>query len=213
MGTFHDRLPRAGSEVDPDVSPPRLYVVPDRVQPSDRDDPGDSLGRTEGPSESPGDPKRQKIKATSTPKDWQLPLPLGDAQSGATILIVSMDAMNGATLRGLISEWRPDSAVDLREMIRFEIPGTSREDVFRTLRIHQTHYVPDPLPWHRLDARAWALLEAPISSKLVHEIAERSPACVFVFVQKHDEVRSIAAHLTKVLSERMRGPWHIEEAS
>lgn len=157
--------------------------------------------------------KRQRIKATRVPRDWQLSLPFEDAPSGPTILIVTMDGMNGEVFRGLIRERRPSSAIDLREMIRFDLPGSSREDVFRTLQAASTHYVKDPLPWHRLDAHAWAALEGPLSNTLVHEIAERDAHCVLVLVYRHAEARAIASHLTKVLSERMQGPWHIEEAS
>jgi len=157
--------------------------------------------------------RRQKIDAASIPRDWQLALPFDDMPIGPTVLIVPMEAMNGSTLRGLITERRPTSAVDLRQLIRFDLPGTSREDVFRTLHAHRTHYVKDPLPWHRLDARALAMLDGPVSNALVHEIAERDAHCILVFVYKPDEARSIASHLTKVLGARMEGPWRIEEAS
>lgn len=196
------------------MSPPRLYVVPNGSPPSRHDGSQGELPdkdeRLDLAGNSPS--QRQKIKATATPRDWQLPLPFDDTPIGPTVLIVPMVTMNGSTLRGLINERRPNSAVDLRELIRFDLPGTSREDVFRTLQVHHTYYVKDPLPWHRLDARALAMLDGPVSNKLVHEIAEQRAACIFVLVYKHDEARSIASHLTKVLSERMVGPWHIEEA-
>lgn len=156
--------------------------------------------------------QKLKIDAASIPRDWQLSLPFDDAPIGPTILIVPMEAMNGPTLRGLISERKPTSAVDLRQLIRFDLPGTSREDVFRTLHAHHTHYVKDPLPWHKLDARALAKLRGPVSNALVHEIAERGADCILVFVYRHDEARSIASHLSKVLAERMEGPWRVEEA-
>lgn len=187
------------------MSRPRLYVVPGSDPTPENHTPGEKGELTAG--------QRQKIKATAVPRDWQLPLPFDDAPVGPTIVIVPMETMNGSTLRGLISDRRPNSAVDLRELIRFDLPGTSREDIFRAFHVHHTHYVKDPLPWHRLDARSFALLEAPVSNALVHEIAERSADCILVFVYRHDEARSIASHLNRVLSERLEGPWHIEEAS
>lgn len=97
-------------------------------------------------------------------------------------------------------------------MIRFDLPGTSREDVFHAMHMHHTFYVKDPLPWHRLDAKAFAKLDAPVSQILVHEIVDRGADCVLVFVYRQGDARLIASHLTKVLSERMRGPYKIEEA-
>ena len=197
------------------MSRPRLHIVRNSAPTPEDVSPGKGacespLGPTKPNSDSPN--ARQRIKATAIPRDWQLPLPFHDAPLGLTIVIVSMETMNGSRLRGLIQDRRPDAAIDLRELIRFDLPGTSREDVFRALSIHHTHYVKDPLPWHRLDARALGLLEYPVSNTLVHEITERDADCVLVFVYKHDEARSIASHLTKVLSQRIEGPWHIEEA-
>lgn len=155
---------------------------------------------------------RQRINATQVPPDWQLPLPFGENRPSTTILIVPTEFMNGPALRSIISERRPRSVVDLREMIRFDLPGTSRDDVFRTMRLYNTFYVSDPLPWHRLDAKAFAMLQGPISSVLFHEIVERKSECVLVFVFRHDESRLIVAHLNKILSEQMRVPYSIVEA-
>lgn len=198
------------------MKPPRLYIVRNCDAPAEDHNPeAENADTSTAVTKSAADAttRRQKIKATAFPRDWQLSLPFDDLPLGPTIVVVPMETMNGPALRGLIQNRRPNAAVDLRELIRFDLPGTSREDVFRTLHTYHTYYVKDPLPWHRLDARALALLDGPVSNTLVHEIAERSAACVFVLVYKHDDARSIASHLNKVLSERMDGPWHIEEAS
>lgn len=194
------------------MSRPHLYIVPNEQPVAPRAEP-EKAEKSAGDMRLTAKSPRQKIDATSIPKDWQLSLPFDDKAIGPTVLIVSMESMNGPTLRNLINERKPASAVDLRQLIRFDLPGTSRDDVFRALSVHRTYYVKDSLPWHRLDARALATLEAPVSNVLVHEIADRGADCIFVFVYRHEEARSIASHLTKVLAPRMDGPWRIEEAS
>ncbi|MGF7054761.1 hypothetical protein GGC47_003965 [Bosea sp. OAE752] len=194
------------------MSRPHLYIVPNEQPVAPRAEP-EKAEKSAGEVRLTARGDRQKIDATSIPKGWQLPLPFDDKPLGPTVLIVSMESMNGPTLRNLISERKPASAVDLRQLIRFDLPGTSREDVFRILNVNRTYYVKDSLPWHRLDARALATLDAPVSNVLLHEIADRRADCIFVFVYRHEEARSIASHLTKVLGPRMEGPWRIEEAS
>jgi hypothetical protein len=199
------------------MSRPRLYLVPNQHQPQAKS----GLDAVEAPvsdqhtvedrnSEAPR--RRRKIKATSIPRDWQLALPFDDNPIGPTVVIVPMAAMTGSTFRQLIQDRCPNSAVDLRELIRFDLPGTSREDVFKVLQNQNTYYVKDPLPWHQLDARSLSTMDAPVSNLLVHEIVDRGANCIFVLVYRQAEAISIASHLTKVLSARLSCPWHIEEA-
>ena len=197
------------------MSRPRLYVVGDSQAP-----PGASAPGALGDEAATGSTRtidagvdRQKISATTIPSGWQLPLPFDTEPLGPRIIIVSMETMNGPALRRLIQDLRPNAAVDLRELIRFDLPGMSRHDVLRTLHANHAHYVKDPLPWHRLDARAFATLEGPISNTLIHEIVERHADCVMILVHRSDDSRAIASHLHKVLSQRMSSPWHVEEAS
>lgn len=155
---------------------------------------------------------RQKIGATFVPRNWQLSLPFEEVPIGPTIVLVAMEAMTGAVLRNLLVARRPDSVVDLRELIRFDLPGTSREDIFQCFTIIHTHYARDPLPWHKLEARDLALKAAPVSQVLMHEVTERSAKCVMVFVYRREESKLLAPHLTRVMGERIPGPWRIEEA-
>lgn len=155
---------------------------------------------------------RPQVDATFVPTDWQLPLPFDTAPLGPTVVVVPMEGMNGPSLKSLISSRRPNSAVDLRELVRFDLPGTSREDVFHFLRTHRTHYVKDPLPWHRLAARDLIAHTGPISQLMMHEITERGAECILVFVYRREDARSLASHLNRVMAERITGPWHIEEA-
>lgn len=161
-------------------------------------------------ADAPARPRR-RISGNMVPPDWQFALPF-DETPGPTVVIVPMVRMNGPSFRTLLRTRRPAAAVDLRALIRFDLPGTSRDDIFRAMSAQKTHYVKDPLPWHELDARAWATMEGPASNALVHEISERQAECVFVLVHRDADAHSIAVHLNRVLSQRLKTPWRVEEA-
>lgn len=211
MVTIYGSLSRPRSQTDSDVTPPRLYVVKDSSAKLAEEEAGlaGEPPRESKVAEAPSK-RRRRISGEVVPADWQFALPFGE-KLGQTIVIVPMERMNGPSFRDLLKTRSPAAAVDLRALIRFDLPGTSREDIFRAMSAQKTHYVKDPLPWHDLDARAWATLDAPVSNALVHEISERKAECVFVLVYRHAEAQSIAVHLNRVLSQRLRTPWRVEE--
>lgn len=194
------------------MTTPRLYIVSDSAAKAAEGDAGpvDVKARDTQGAAAPARPRR-RISGKVVPPDWQFALPFEEA-SGQTIVIVPMERMNGPSFRGLLQTRRPAAVVDLRALIRFDLPGTSREDIFRAMSAQKTHYVKDPLPWHQLDARTWGTFEAPVSNALLHEISERQAACVFVLVYRAADAHSIAVHLNWVLSTRLKTPWRIEEA-
>lgn len=153
------------------------------------------------------------ISVHVTPTDWQLDLPFDAHPIGVSVVIASLEAMTGAQLRSLLADRRPDTVVDLREMIRFDLPGTNRGDIFKTFRYFNAHYVKDPLPWHSLTTRDFGASDNPVSTRLIHEVVERSLSRVMIFVTRPADCRSIAAHLRRIMPERLSVPFHIEEAS
>jgi hypothetical protein len=156
---------------------------------------------------------RAAIKATVAPLGWQLELPFVDRQLGVSIVIACLEAMNGGKLHKLLVNHHPDSVVDLRELIRFDFPGTSREHVFSAFRSIRARYVKDPLPWHQLAVKDLIGSDFPVSMSLMHEVAERQAHCVMVFVPHEDNCRHMAAHLRRTVPQRLLTPFHIEEAS
>ncbi len=154
-----------------------------------------------------------KISVEVTPPDWQLDLPFDGRSTGLSIVIASLEAMTGAQLRKLLADRRPDTVLDLREMIRFDLPGTNRGDIFKTFNYFNAHYVRDPLPWHSLTARDFGASDDPVSTRLIHEVVERSLSRVMIFVTRPVECRSIAAHLRRIMPNRLSVPFHIEETS
>jgi hypothetical protein len=155
---------------------------------------------------------RAVVKATIAPPGWQLELPFHDQCMGVSIVIACLEAMSGGRLRNLLVSHRPDAVVDLRELIRFDLPGTNRKDVFNTFRSLHARYVKDPLPWHQLAVKDLIGSDYPISMSLLHEVAERDANCVMIFVPRQDDRRHVAAHLRRIVPQRLSMPFRIEEA-
>lgn len=123
--------------------------------------------------------------------------------------IVSMDGIHGKHLCQLILENRPKVVVDLRHVIRFDFPGTSREQVLRHFRAASTLYVREPLPWHDLHRRDFISGDRILSQRLEHETVERKQSPVMLFVPKAEHVSLLTAYLNRVFSSRREGRWKI----
>jgi hypothetical protein len=192
------------------VSRPNLYIVKNETPPKSSLESGELASKTgEGSPVS----KRRKIDASSIPHEWQMSLPFDEKPTELSIIIVSTETINGETLKKIINDYKPQSAVDLRQLIRFDLPGTSREDIFRTFLSQRTHYIRDSLPWSHLDEIQILKSKSPLSNVLMHEIVKKGANCVLVFVYKRKEVYPIARHLNNIISSKVKTPWRIKEVS
>ena len=125
------------------------------------------------------------------------------------IEIISMDGLHGKRLCELILSSRPKVAVDLRHVIRFDLPGTSREQVLAYFRATGTLYVREPLPWHALQRKDFISGNKIISQRLEHETVERKQSPVMLFVPKDEHINFLTAYLNRVFSNRGKGHWEI----
>lgn len=132
-----------------------------------------------------------------------------EARDGHRVEIVVMDGLHGRRLCELIMTKKPKVALDLRHVIRFDLPGTSREQVLSYFRATNTLYVRDPLPWHALQRRDFIAGEKVISQRLEHETVERKQSPVMLFVPKEEHVGFLTAYLNRVFSSRGDGHWEI----
>lgn len=134
------------------------------------------------------------------------------AQENRKVEIVSMDGLHGKRLCELIMSKKPKVALDLRHVIRFDLPGTSREQVLNYFRATNTLYVRDPLPWHALQRRDFIAGDKVISQRLEHETVERKQSPIMLFVPKEEHVGFLTAYLNRVFSSRGDGFWEIVAA-
>lgn len=134
------------------------------------------------------------------------------AHDSNRIEIVAMDGLHGKRLCEMILSKKPKVALDLRHVIRFDLPGTSREQVLSYFRASSTLYVRDPLPWHSLQRRDFISGDRVISQRLEHETVERKQSPVMLFVPKEEHIGFLTAYLNRVFSNRGDGPWEIVAA-
>jgi hypothetical protein len=135
-----------------------------------------------------------------------------DAHVDHRVEIVAMEGLHGKRLCELIVSKRPKVALDLRHVIRFDLPGTSREQVLSYFRATRTLYVREPIPWHNLQRKDFIAGDRVISQRLEHETVERNQSPVMIFVPKDEQVGLLTAYLNRVLSKRKEGLWAISAA-
>ena len=132
-----------------------------------------------------------------------------EIQGGRCVEIIAMDGLHGKRLCELIISKKPKVVLDLRHAIRFDLPGTSREQILNYFRATKTLYVRDPIPWHNMKRRDFISGDRVISQRLEHEAVERKQSPVMLFVPKDEHVNLLTAYLNRVLSQRGEGPWAI----
>jgi hypothetical protein len=108
---------------------------------------------------------------------------------------------------------KPKVAIDLRLLIRFDLPGASRAEIFNHLKLVNTLYVKDSMQWNRLKAHDLMLSESTLSHRLNHEVVERDDSPILLLASKKDEARYLGAYLNRILSMRAKRPWRVDQAS
>lgn len=143
--------------------------------------------------------------------DRQLRLPFDDSAS-RRIIIVAMDCIHGIQLCNLILDIKPKKAIDLRYLIRFDLPGTNRSEIFHRMKLVRTHYVKASLPWHQLSARDFMLGNKQLSDQLDYEIMGGEESPLLLLASKDDDVRNLTSYLNRLLSSHSTSYWQIEFA-
>ena len=136
-----------------------------------------------------------------------------ETQGSCCVEIIAMNNLHGKRLCELIISKKPKVVMDLRHLIRFDLPGTSREQILNYFRATKTLYVRDPIPWHNMKRRDFISGDRVISQRLEHETIERKQSPVMLFVPKDEHVNLLAAYLNRVFSERSECPWTISTHS
>lgn len=144
-------------------------------------------------------------------KGEQLVLDLGEIPHEKQLTIVCMDSIHGKTLCNIISNLRPQVAVDLRHAVRFDLPGTNRDQVFMRFNEAKTFYTQAGLPWHELKPADFMADRTSLSHRLHHEILERAEAVILLLLPSPEHSKYLRSYLNRKLSEKAGHPWRIEE--
>lgn len=142
--------------------------------------------------------------------DGQLEFDLGDSDRVRRILVAVMDRIHGARLQELIAEIHPTVVLDLRNTIRFDLPGTSRDRFLDTVSRVRASYMRAPMAWQS-DLKGPVLIDYALPIRLHHEVVERSDGNLMLLVNKSEHALRISSLLNVALSKNHLS-WDIEHA-
>lgn len=140
--------------------------------------------------------------------DRQLELDLGD-RSCRLLKIAITESIHGLTLKALIDELNPEFVLDLREVLRFDMPGLSRDHFFHMLSVRGVHYARAPIGWHHISPRALTANSA-LPQRLHHEAVERWGGNLVLLVSRPEHALHTQAMLNLALSSKREEGWRIE---
>ncbi len=159
-----------------------------------------------------GRKSRLRSGETMAPLGYQMPLPLENESDSKKIVVVAMDDVHGTQFCSLVINLKPRTVVDVRHLIRFDLPGTSRKEVFSCFGAVHALYVNASLPWHELQPRDFISEDGTLSQRLSHEVIEREDSPILLLASKEPNARFLASYLHRVLSSQATCPWKIEQA-
>ena len=142
-------------------------------------------------------------------EEHQLSFEFDTEQHNSKLAIAVMDTVHGADLCRFIDEFSPKVALDMRFSIRFDVPGSSRNHIFRQLEKCRTLYSRAAVKWHDLSPSDFMLNNAPISQRLNHELFERGETPLLVFVQKQTHAQLLHSFLNRQISKRETNDWSV----
>jgi hypothetical protein len=145
-----------------------------------------------------------------TPAGHQLTLPFTGEAADRIFFIVAMDHIHGAHFCEYITRLKPKMAVDLRHLIRFDLPGTSRQDIFNRLNATKTEYIREPLPWHQLGPKNFISDDTQLSHGLYHELIERNDTPVMFLTSKQNDAIYLFTYINRMLATKISYSWKIE---
>lgn len=156
---------------------------------------------------------RPAVRQRNTSDLKQLDLPLSNAPPHRLITIIAMDIIHGCRLHETLVDLKPAVAIDLRHVVRFDLPDFSRLKFFADLSATNALYVRAPVEWHRVETRPLVDNRDSLPSRVRHELVEREDGNVLLMVAKTEQQRHVAAHLNFLLSELHRSDWRIDLAN
>lgn len=141
--------------------------------------------------------------------DGQLEFDLGEDDRVRRILVAVMDRIHGEHLHTLVAEIHPTVVLDLRNTIRFDLPGTSRDRFLDIVSRVSSSYMRAPMTWQS-DLRGPVPINYTLPIRLHHEVIERSDGNLMLLVNKTEHALRISSLLNVALSKNSFKRWHIQ---
>jgi hypothetical protein len=196
MGSIYVSLPGIGGSFDErEMKGQHLRIVPTASS---------NEQETAGPHE------KIRIFKGRVLNNAQLSLPLEDVFGAKRVILIPLDIVHGEQLIELLCEIRPKIVIDVRNLVRFNLPGMSRESIFKKLSKLSSIYIREPIRWSvtsRSDVMA-GNYEIPV--RIAYELIAMQFGCALVITEKPTESRILATALSRFLSEERDTDWVIE---
>lgn len=165
-------------------------------------------------------PRSEKLAGVLSEDVADVPAPVGDycrqleldfGGSALRLLKIAVtDTIHGGRLTALIDELTPEFVIDLRNVLRFDLPGMSRESFFHRLSARGVHYARAPIAWNDICSYGiTARIDLPV--RLYHEAVERWGGNLVLLVSRHEHAAHTHAMLNLALSSHRTQGWSIEQ--
>lgn len=142
-------------------------------------------------------------------ENGQLEFNLGDDQV-RKILVAAMDRIHGLRLLELVQEVHPVVVLDLRNAIRFDLPGTSRHMFLESVARVRSMYMRVPMEW-RANVHTFVQADLDLPSRLHHELIERGDGNVMLLVKNPEHALRISSMMNVTLSKFQTKHWDIQQ--
>lgn len=161
--------------------------------------------------EQPPRIRANTIETVAPNPEAQLELDLGN-QPCRLLRIAVTDTIHGRRLTSIVDEIVPEFVLDLRNVLRFDLPGLSRDFFFHRLSSRGVHYARAPIGWHTVSA--WGLTTGSnLPPRLYHEAVERWGGNLLLLVSRAEHAMHTHAMLNMALSAKRATGWNIERVS
>lgn len=129
------------------------------------------------------------------------------------LALVAMEEIHGTQFCEFILDFSPRIALDTRRLVRFDLPGSSRDRIFQCFKASNTLYSTDEISWHQLRARDFLVSDTFVSQRLAYEIFEERIAPIMVMVQKSEHANWLHSHLNRYLAKLGDQNWQISSCA
>jgi hypothetical protein len=118
------------------------------------------------------------------------------------VLVVALGRVHGHHVGEIIDGMRPDIVIDLRNVARFDMPGSNRQTFFTHIDAVKSHYRMEPVPWHQLSNIDLVDSRWMPSSRVMHELLFEKNRSVLLLTGRSEHARSLASVLNRALTAK-----------
>lgn len=140
----------------------------------------------------------------------QLSLPLDDIFEAKRVILIPLDVVHGEQLIELLCDAKPRIIIDVRSLIRFNLPGMNRELIFKKFYKLSSMYIRESIKWESVTSHDVMVGNYEIPTRICYELLNMHHGCALLMTEKQAEARMLASALNRFLSADKNSNWVIE---